>query len=166
MVGIDNRCHDVATEGGTNLIEQVVVVKLCLGIVVGTNLQFGAVGGQSAGERRRHARTEVATDDGGTHQTNLRLLLLEEVDEDVGVRCRRIGEESLAVEDEEFVNAVGQYLLFHLPLDARTGHHGMQFDTQLIGQLASFGEQLLRHFGHHGALHFDIYKNVLHGFIL
>ncbi|CUQ64796.1 Uncharacterised protein [Segatella copri] len=36
--------------------------------------------------RRRNTRTEVATDNGSTHQCNLRLLLLEEVDENVCMR--------------------------------------------------------------------------------
>jgi hypothetical protein len=38
----------------------------------------------------------------------------------------------------------------------------MEFHIQLIGKLASFGEQFLRNFGDLCAFHFYIYKNVLH----
>ena len=158
VVGVDNRGHDVATKGGTNLIEQIVVVLLGLGIVVGTNLQLCAVGGQSAGQRRRHAGSEVAADDRGAHQADLGVLLLEEVHEDVGVGSGCVGEQSFAIEDEELVDAIGQDLLFHLVPDARSGHHGMELHPQLIGQFATLRQQLLRHFLHERAFYLYIYK--------
>ena len=51
---------------------------------------------------------------------------------DVGV-----WEQSLAVEDEEFVNTVGQNLLFHLSLDTRARNYGVEVNTQFIGQFAA-----------------------------
>ena len=86
MLWVDDGCHDVATEGWTNLIEQTVVVLAALLVVIFANLELGTVGCQTAGKRRRDTRTEVATDNGGTHQGYLWILLLEEVDEDVGMR--------------------------------------------------------------------------------
>ena len=86
MLRIDDGSHDIATESGTNLIEQVVVVLLRLDVVEVADFELGAVGGEAAGQRGADARTEVATDDGGAHQADLRLFLLEEVDEDIGVR--------------------------------------------------------------------------------
>ena len=57
-----------------NNILRVVDPTGCELIVTGRGLGFGV------------KPAEVATDNGGTHQCNLRLLLLEEVDENVGMR--------------------------------------------------------------------------------
>ncbi len=47
---IHNRCHDVTTEGGTNLIEQVLVNLIILLVLEVANLQFRAVGSQTRGQ--------------------------------------------------------------------------------------------------------------------
>ena len=56
------------------------------------------------------------------------------------MRCGCVGEQSFSVEYKQLVDAVGQYLAFHFALDACTGNHGVEFNTELVGQLASFGE--------------------------
>ena len=86
VVWVYDGSHDVTTEGRTNLIEQPLVVLAALLVVIFANLELGTVGCQNAGQIRRDTRTEVATDNGVTHQGNLWILLLEEVDEDVGMR--------------------------------------------------------------------------------
>ena len=86
MIRIDDSSHDVSTESRTDLIEQTLIVLAALLVVVITNLKFCTVGSQTTGEGRRNTRTEVATDNGSTHQCNLRFLLLEEVDENVCMR--------------------------------------------------------------------------------
>ena len=85
VLWIDDGSHDVTTESWTNLIEQTLIVLAALLVVVITDFKLCTVGSQTAGEGRRNTRTEVATDNGSTHQRNLRILLLEEVDEDVGM---------------------------------------------------------------------------------
>ena len=162
VVGVDDGGHDVAAKRRAYLVEQVVIVLAGLLVVVVANLQLGAVGGESARERRRHAGTEVAAYHGCAHEAYLRLLLLEKVYENVGVGSRGVGEQPLAVEHEQLVNAIGQYLLLHLSLNSRSGNHGVQFHAQLCGQLAALGEQLLRHLGHSGALYLTIYEYVVH----
>ena len=117
MVGVDDSGHDVAAKGRSNLIEQVLVGLLVLLVLVGTDLQFGAVGGETAGERGRHARTQVTSDNGGTHEADLWFLFLEEVYENVSMWGRGIGEETLTVEDEEFVHTIGKNLFFHFTFD-------------------------------------------------
>ena len=162
VVGVDDGRHDVTTKSGTNLIEQVVVVILGLDVVKVTDFELGAVGGEAAGQRGADARTEVATDDGGAHQANLRLFLLEEVDEDIGVRCRGVREQALAIESEQLIHAIRQDLVFHLAFDASASHDSVQFHAQLVGQFTPFGEQLLGDFGHLCAFGLDIYKYVVH----
>ena len=86
VIWVYDGSHDVTTEGRTNLIEQTLIVLTTLLIVVITDFKLCTVGGKTAGQGRRNTRTEVATDNGSTHQCNLRLLLLEEVDENVCMR--------------------------------------------------------------------------------
>ena len=92
MVRVDNGRHDVTAESGTNLIQQVVVVLFRLDVVEITDLELGAVGSKAAGQLRADTWAKVAADDGGTHQANLRLFLLEKVDENIGVRSRGVRE--------------------------------------------------------------------------
>ena len=51
VFGVHDGSHDVTTEGGTNLIEQVVVNLIVLLVFIGTNLQLGAVSSQTRGQR-------------------------------------------------------------------------------------------------------------------
>ena len=74
---------------------------------------------------------------------------------------RGVGEETFAVEDKEFVNAIRQNLIFHLILNTRADNHGMEFYIQLIGQLAALGQQFLRNFLNGCAFNFAIYKYVV-----
>ena len=162
VLRVDDSSHDVATESRTNLIEQIVVVNTTLLVVVVANLKLCTVGCKTAGERRRNARTEVATYNCSTHKRYLRLLLLEEVHKDVGMRSRCVREEALSVEDEELVNAVRQNLIFHLALNTSTRNHSVQLYAELVGELAALGEKFLRHFLNLSAFYLAIYKYVVH----
>jgi hypothetical protein len=75
---------------------------------------------------------------------------------------RGIGEETLTVEHEQLVNAVGKNLVFHLALDAGTGNDSVELHTQFVGQLAAFSKQFLRNLGNLCAFDFAIYKYVVH----
>ena len=154
VVGVHNRSHDVTTEGGTNLIEQVLIDFVILLVLIRANLQLRAVGGEAAGERGADARTQVAADDRSAHEADLRLLLLEEVYEDVRVGSAGVGEQFGGVEDEELVHAIRQDLVFHL-----ASHHGVQLHTQRIGELATLGQQLLRYFLYVGLFYLAIDKD-------
>lgn len=113
----------------TNLIEQLVVVLAALLIVVVANLQLCAVGGQTTCQRRRNARSEVTSYDGSPKECYLRLLLLEEVHEDIGVRCRCVREESLTVEDKQLVDTIRKYLVLNFALNACAGDDSIEVDT-------------------------------------
>ena len=63
------------------------------------------------------------------------------------------------------VHTIGQNLLLHLSLDTFAGGDGLQLDTQCIGEFATFGQQLLTHFGHCVAFEFAIYKYVIHNLL-
>ena len=162
VVGVDDGGHDVAAESGTDLVEQVLIGLAALLVLVGADFELRAVGGEAAGEARGDARTEVAADDRGAHQADLRLLLLEEVHHDVGVGSRGVGEELGGIEDEEFVDAVRQHLLLDFALDAGADGDGVQLHAEFIRQLAALGEKFLRDFAHFGAFNLNIYKNVVH----
>ena len=162
MVGVDDGGHDVAAEGGTDLVEQVLVHLAAFLVLVGANLELRAVGREAAGEARRDTRAEVAADDGGAHEANLWLLLLEEVHHDVGVGSRGVGEQLGGVEDEEFVNAVGQDLLLDFALDAGANGYGVKLHAEFIRQLTAFGQKFLRHLAHFRTFNLYIYKNVVH----
>jgi len=165
VVGIHDGGDDVAAERGPDLVEEVFVVLSGLRVVIVANLELGAVGGESAGEGTGHARPEVAADDGGAHEADLRFLPLEEIHEDVGMGSRRVGEEPRRVKDEQLVRSVGEYLVFDLPGDAGAGDHRMKLHAQPVGELAALGEEFLGYFGNLGAFCFAIYKYVVHGSI-
>ena len=79
---------------------------------------------------------------------------------------RGVGEEALGVEDPQLVDAVGQNLVFDVATDGGADDDGMEFDFQLVGQLATLGQQLLGDFAHLRALDFNIYKYVVHIFFV
>ena len=143
MLGVDDSRHDVATESGTNLIEQVVVVSTRLWVVKVTNLQLGTVGSQTACQRRRHAWTEVTANHGSAHEADLRFLLFEQVDHQVGVWCRGVWEQPFTVKHKQLVNTIGQYLILDFSLDSGSSHDSMKLHTKFVGEFASFGQQLL-----------------------
>ena len=47
VLGIDDGGHDIATKGGTNLVEQTLVMLACFLVVVLTNLEGRAVGSEA-----------------------------------------------------------------------------------------------------------------------
>ena len=51
VFGVHDGSHDVTTEGGTNLIEQVVVNLIVLFVLIRADLQLGAVSSQTRGQR-------------------------------------------------------------------------------------------------------------------
>ena len=59
------------------------------------------------------------------------------------MRCRCVWEQSLTVEDKEFVHSIGQNLIFNLALDTSSCNNSMQFYAQFIGQFAALGQQFL-----------------------
>ena len=74
VVGIDDRGDNVAAEGRTNLVEQVLIICLGLGIGVVADHELRTVGRQTAVQRRRHARREITAHGRRTEQGDLRLL--------------------------------------------------------------------------------------------
>ena len=98
MLRVHDRSHDVTTKRRTNLIEQVLVALARLLVLMATNLQRRTVSRQTTGQRRRDTRSQVTANHRSTHQTDLRLLLLKKVDQDVRMRQRGIGEKTRCVE--------------------------------------------------------------------
>ena len=117
---------------------------------------------EAAGEGRGHARTQVPADDGRAHQADLRFLLPEEVHKNIGVGSGRVREQVLPVENKQFVHPVREDLGLHGPSDAGTGHHGVQFHAQLVGELAALGQEFLGDLGHDRALDLAIDEYVIH----
>ena len=161
MVGIDDRGDDVAAEGGTNLVEQVLIVGLGLGIGVVADHELRAVGRQTAVQRRRHARREITAHGRRTEQGDLRLLL-----PDQAAQHRRMGQraerrEDLVVGHPDRVGAVFGQLLLDAG-DAVPQHYGFELDAQLVGQLPALGQQFQAHVGDRAVFELDIDKYVVH----
>ena len=154
VVRIHDRGHDVAAEGGTDLVQELLVGLSGLDVVEITDLELRAVGGEAAGQGGGHARAQVPTDDGRAHQADLRFFLLEKVHENIGMGRGRVREQVLPVEYEQFVHPVREDLGLHGPFDAGAGHHGVQFHAQLVRELADLG--------HDRALDLAIYEYVIH----
>ena len=74
---------------------------------------------QDKEESRRDTRTEVTADDCCTHEADLRIFLLEEVDEDSCVRIRSVREETWCIEHVNLVNAILHHLILNT-VEART----------------------------------------------
>ena len=127
---VDDGSHDVTTEGRTNLIQQVFVSDAVLLVFVRTDFELCTVGSQTAGQSRRNARAEVTTDNGCTHQANLRLFFLEQVHEDRSVRQGSIREQARSIEHMKLVDTERQYLFFN-SCKACTGSNGFQLAAQL-----------------------------------
>ena len=111
----------------------------CFLVIIVANLQLGAVCGKSASKRRRHARSQIATDNRCAHQADLRFLLLKEVHQDVGMWRRRVREEPIGIKNEKLIYAVRQDLAFDMAFNSRARHYGMQLHAQLVGQTATLG---------------------------
>ena len=75
-MGAFNCRHDVAAEGRPGLQQYPVLVP---------NLQLGAIGGQTGGQGGCHQRNEGTADGRGPCQNNLRLLVPDNVLQDVAV---------------------------------------------------------------------------------
>ena len=134
----------------------------CLLVIVRTDFEGGAVGGQSGMEGGRNARPQVAAHHVGPHQADLRLLFLKQIDHHCRVGQRSIGRQSRRVENVQAVHAVGQDLGFDVPRDAGPGGHGLELHAQLVGQFAALGQQFLAYLGHRSAFKLAIYKYVVH----
>jgi hypothetical protein len=165
VLGIHDGSDDISTERRTYLIEQVLECPAALLVFIRAYFKLCAVGRQSAGKRRRHAWPEITAYHRGAHEAYLRVLLLEKVYENISMRDGCVREQTLGVEDKEFVHAIRQYLFLNSSLDSCSGNDGMQLHTQFVSQLAAFGEQLLRDFLHLNAFYFYINKNVIHNFV-
>ena len=126
------------------------------------NLETCTVCSKSAMQSRRDARAEVATYDISSHQTYLRFLLLEEVDENCSMRLACIGSETFRIEDMKFVDTIRKYLALHFSYDSTTGSNGFELDAKRIGQLSAFSQKLLAYFGHFCAFKLAIYKYTIH----
>ena len=133
VIGVDDRGNDVSTEGRTDLIEEVFVTLLVLFVLIISDFQGGAIGGEPACERGTDTRTEITTDRRRTHQTDLRLFAFKQTNQNGRMRTRGIGRETGRVENMEYVNTVGEDLRFDLTFHTVSGHDGFQFHAQFRG---------------------------------
>ena len=81
----------------------------------------------------RHTRTQITPHDIGSHQADLRLLLLKQVHQHGRMRQRRVRRQPRSVEDMQFIYAVWQYLRFYLSRNARPGGHSFELHAERIG---------------------------------
>ena len=139
MIGIDDRRDDVAAESGTDLIEQVLVDLARLILGMRADFEARAVGRQTAVQRRRNSRTEVAAHWRGSEQRDLGLFLLENAADDRSVRQRAVGRETLAVGYVHDIGAVLGQLLFDAG-ESLSERERLELAAQRIGQRAALGQ--------------------------
>ena len=161
MVGIDDGGDDVAAEGRTNLIEQVLVRPAALGIGMVAYDEARTVGREPAAQRGGDARSEVAPHRRRTEQGYLGFLLFEDT-----ANHRRMGQgavrsELRIVRQPERIGSVASDNLIHL-LEFVTEGERFQFAPEAVGQFAAFGEQLQADISHLAAFRFNIYEYVVH----
>ena len=93
MLWVYDGSNDITAECRTDLIKLLFVVlvheftSLILHLHVKVaNLKFCTVGCKTAEESRTYTRTEITTDNGSTHEADLWLLFLEEINNESCVR--------------------------------------------------------------------------------
>ena len=116
---------------------------------------------QTAVQRRRYARSEVASHAGGAEKYDLRFFRFDQSAHDrrVGQRAERI--ENSIIGNPYRVGSVFRQLLAEA-LYMVADDHGFQFHMQRIGQFPTFGQQFEAHIGDLAAFELDIYKYVVH----
>ena len=87
-----------------------------------------------------NAGTEVTADAGGTHQADLGLDFLEEVNQHGCVRVGGIGIETSVVHGVNHIGTVGEYLRFDTG-KVGANNEGFEADAQTVGKLATFGKE-------------------------
>ena len=171
VLWVDDSCHDVTAEGRTDLIELLfemlydrllVLIEAAVHVEV-TDLELCTVGSKTAEESRRDTRTEVTADDCCTHEADLRIFLLEEVDEDSSVRIRSVREETWCIEHVNLVNAILHHLILNT-VEARTCTDTFQLYAKSIGQLTALCEEFEADVLYGCTLDFAIYKYAIHIF--
>ena len=91
VVGVDDRGDDVSAERRADLIEEVLILRTRLGVLVVADFELRAVGRKTAVQGRRYAGCEVAAHGRGAEQRDLGLLLPDQTAQDrrVGQRAER-----------------------------------------------------------------------------
>ena len=115
------------------MIEEIFVTLLVLLVLIISDFQGGAIGGEPAGERRTDPRAEIATDRSGAHQTDLRLFAFKQTNQNGRMRTRRVRRETGCVKDMEHVDTIGKNLRFDLTFHTVSGHYGFQIHAQFRG---------------------------------
>ncbi len=165
MVGVDDPCHDVASESGADLIKQILIGLSRLSIFMIAYLQRSTVGGEAATQRGGYSGPEVASDDRRAHQAYLRLDLLKEINQYGRVRQGGVGRQARIVENMQHVDAVRENLFAYFA-QMVSDSDGFEFTTELIGQRASFGQQFETHVGYGALIRFYIYDNIVHNSVI
>ena len=88
VLGTDDGGDDVAAEGGTHLVQQVLVLRALHDVVA--DEQVRAVGRQACAQGTRHTRRQVAAGGRRPVQHDLRLARADELADDAGVGQREV----------------------------------------------------------------------------
>jgi len=145
--GVNDCGHDIASESGPDLIEQIDVFLACLGVSIVAYFKGCAIRSQTAVESGGNSRTEVAAYRCGTHERNSGLNLLKEIDENRGMGEGSIGIKARILEFVDSIHSIRENLLFYI-LKIVASHYSLKFDAELVCKLASFSQELKAHIGH------------------
>ena len=109
---------------------------------------MGAVGGKAGVQPGRAPGGQVPADVGGAQQNDLRLLVLHQGAQRLGIGVGGVNLQQLVLAVIHLVRAVASQGLQALLANALAQNHARQLRPQVVGQLAPLAEQLVG-----GALH-------------
>ena len=161
MVGVHDRRNDVAAEGRANLVQQILILRTGLRVLMVADHQLRTVGRQTAEQRRRYARGEIAADGGRTEKGDLGLLLLDQTAHHSRMGQRAERSELLVVGRPHGIGAVFGQLLGDIA-QIMTQYDGFELHAERRGQLTAFGQQLQTHVRRYSVFEFYIYKYIIH----
>ena len=129
---IDDSSYNVTTKSWTNLIQQIFISNPILLVFMITDFQLSTVGSQTTCQSWRNTRSQVTTDNGSSHQTDLWFFFLKQVDKNRSMRKWSIREQARSIEYMNTVYSVWQNLFFYIGKVA-AGTDCFQLASQLIG---------------------------------
>ena len=150
----DDGGHQVAAEGGTGHLQALVLIVPLglvhvdggvlaeeLDVLLGVDVQAGAVGGQTGVETGCAAGRQIAADVGRAEEKDLGLVFTDDVADDLGIRVGGVLLETGILADDDLIGAVAGDVVGHAVAVAAK-NAADHLGTKVVGQLAGLGNKL------------------------
>ena len=166
---VDDCGDDVAAKSRANLQQEVLVRSLggnefaSFGILgnfflqVIADLEARTVGCKAALQRRSHAGSQVPAHRRRAKENYLRLLLTDDVANNLLMRNCLIRSEFGIVANVDYVNAILENLLANVG-DVFVDCNGLQLASEFVGKFSTLGEEFEAHVSYYAVLNLAIYE--------